>query len=257
MEIITLIDNVVYGEGLLGEHSSCYLIKSHGKKILFDIGQTNAFLSNAEYLGEDLFDVDCVILSHRIDSHNRGLIAFLELNSTATLYFKPMALRMEHSFIENYNNPVVLVENDIEIVPGITIHAEIQTFTLPSNQTCSFVMEEGSRQLQDPFSDELFLSIHESNHRFLFTGCAHKGIINILKTAYEKNQHKPIQYVFGGMHFSGELLSHIDDYLKQFMCFGIKQLYVSHCTGIDGYMRMKIKYPEKVIYTFTGFHVEI
>jgi len=257
MEVITLIDNVVYGEGLLGEHSSCYLIKSHGKNILFDVGQTDAYISNAIYLGEELAEIDYVILSHQINVHNRGLEAFLKLNSHATIFYKPSAIIEVQHYTESYSNPFILITDDFEIVPGVKLYADIFTFNNQLNNTCEFYVEHTPQQLQDPFSDELFMMIHEGSHRFLFTGCSHKGIFNILKTAFEKNNESSIQYVFGGMRFSGELLNHIDDYLKQFLCFRIKQLYVSHCTGIDGYMRMKIKFPEKVIYTFTGFHVEI
>ena len=35
MELVTLIDNVVYGEGLIGEHGSSFLIKTRGKKDSF------------------------------------------------------------------------------------------------------------------------------------------------------------------------------------------------------------------------------
>ena len=85
MELITLVDNLVYGEGLTGEHGSSFLIKTKGKTILFDTGQTNAFINNAAYLAEDLSEVDFVILSHGHYDHCGGLEAFLALNQTATI----------------------------------------------------------------------------------------------------------------------------------------------------------------------------
>jgi len=271
MDLITLIDNVVYGEGLLGEHSSSFLIKSNGKTILFDVGQTDAYIANAMYLGEDLAEVDYVVLSHGQNEHNRGLEAFLNINSTATIYLKPAAYG-EKIYDENtqksdgfrlskplneYPNSFVLVQSDLEITKGIKIFSDIYSFSNELKNTCDFYGNESIRQIQDPFADELFMMIQEGRKNFLFTGCAHKGIFNILKTAFEKNNEAPIQYVFGGMHFGGELLNQIDQYLKQFLCFGIEHLYVCHCTGIDGYMRLKLNLPDKVIYTFTGFQVEI
>ena len=272
MELVTLIDNVVYGEGLVGEHGSSFLIKTHGKKILFDTGQTNAFISNAGYLAEDLTDVDMVILSHGHYDHCGGLEGFLSINHTADIYLKPKAFGEKISItdevqhfvgfklqkpIAEYANKFIFLENDTDILDGIRIITDIHTYTNDLVDTSKFFIKDTMNLVQDPFVDELFLMISEGKKNFLFTGCSHKGILNILKTAYEKNNHQNIQYVFGGMHFSGALLRHLDQYLMQFKHFGIDTLYVNHCTGIEGYFRLKIKYPQKVNYAFTGFHVEL
>jgi len=272
MEVLTLVDNVVYGEGLIGEHGSSFLIKVRDKKILFDTGQTSAFIANAGYLAEDLTDVDMVVLSHGHYDHCGGLEAFLEINKTAKIYFKPKAIFDKYSQREGalhavgfklknpmsaYPNTFVPIENDLEVFEGIHLIATIHTYTHDLVDTARFFVKDDMNFVQDPFDDELFLWIEEGKNRALFTGCSHKGILNILKTAYENNQHDPIHYVFGGMHFSGSLLSHLDQYLMQFDRFGIEKIYVNHCTGIDGYMRLKMKFPQSVTYAFTGFHVEI
>lgn len=272
MELVTLIDNLVYGEGLIGEHGSSFLIKTRNKKILFDTGQTSAIITNAMYLAEDLTDVDFVILSHGHYDHCGGLEAFLEINKTATIYLKPKAFNEKISLRDNiehfigfklkkplseYSNSFILLEEDTEIAEGIEIIANIHTYTHDLVDTARFFVKDDNNLVQDQFNDELFLFIKEGEQAFLFTGCSHKGILNILKTAYEKNAHKDIQYVFGGMHFNGELLRHLDQYLMQFKHFGIKSFYVNHCTGIDGYFRLKLKFPQKVNYAFTGFHVEL
>lgn len=272
MELVTLIDNVVYGEGLTGEHGSSFLIKIKGKKILFDTGQTSAFIKNAGYLAEDLTDVDMVVLSHGHYDHCGGLEAFLSINHTAKIYLKPKAFGIKLSIHDNiehfigfklskpisaYSNEFILIEEDVEIMDDIHLIANINTYTHDLVDTSKFFVKDTMNLVQDPFNDELFLLAKEGEKTFLFTGCSHKGILNILKTAFEKNGHKDIQYIFGGMHFSGYLLRHLDQYLMQFKHFGIEGLYVNHCTGIDGYFRLKIKFPQKVHYAFTGFHVEL
>jgi len=272
MELVTLVDNVVYGEGLVGEHGSSFLIKSKGVKILFDTGQTQAILSNANYLAEELHDVDFVVLSHGHYDHCGGLEAFLSVNHTAKIFLKPKAFGEKISMqdnvqhfvgfklkkpIEAYPNEFVFVEGDMEIAEGIQLIGDIHTYTHDLVDTSRFFVRDTMNLVQDPFSDELFMVITEGQRRFIFTGCSHKGILNILKTAYEKNGLQRLNYVFGGMHFSGALLRHLDQYLMQFKRFGIEGLYVNHCTGIDGYFRLKLKFPQKVYYAFTGFHVEL
>lgn len=272
MELVTLIDNLVYGEGLIGEHGSSFLIKTHGKKILFDTGQTKAFVANASYLAEDLSDVDYVILSHGHFDHCGGLEAFLAINQTATIYLKPKAFgekltitnEIQHFIgfklknpVGDYPNAFVLLDDDTEISEGIKLITNIHVYSNDLVDTSKFFVKDSMNLIQDPFADELFMLITEGKKNFLFTGCSHKGILNILKTAFEKNNHRNIHYVFGGMHFSGELLRHLDQHLMQFSRFGIEGIYVNHCTGIDGYYRLKIKFPQKVNYAFTGFQVEL
>ncbi|OJV64609.1 MAG: hypothetical protein BGO41_13475 [Clostridiales bacterium 38-18] len=272
MELVTLVDNLVYGEGLIGEHGSSFLIKIGSKKILFDTGQTSALINNAMYMAEDLTDVDYVVLSHGHYDHCGGLEAFLAINHTAKIYLKPKAFseklslrdNVEHFIgfklknpIQDYTNEFILIEKDTKLTEHIEIITEIHTYTHDLVDTSRFFVKDTMNLVQDPFNDELFLLLHEGKRSFLFTGCSHKGILNILKTAYEKNAHQPIDYVFGGMHFSGELLRHLDQYLMQLKHFGIKAFYINHCTGIDGYFRLKIKFPQKVFYAFTGFHVEL
>ncbi len=272
MEVLTLIDNLVYGEILKAEHGLSFLIKWHGKKILFDTGQSGAIVHNAGYLFEDLTDVDYVILSHGHYDHCGGLEEFLAINETATIYIKPKALDEKYAVHElhpkqigfnlkkplrSYPNHFVFLDDDLEIMPGLKIIAKIHTYSSDLVDTERFLTKSDMALIQDPFADELFLLLTEGKKNILVTGCSHKGILNILKTAFEKNNHQNIHYVFGGMHFGGELLRHLDQHLMQFSKFGIEKLYVNHCTGVDGYMRLKLKFPSKVAYAFTGFHVDI
>ena len=43
MEVVTLIENLVYKGDLKAEHGLSFLIKTEGYKILFDVGQTGDF----------------------------------------------------------------------------------------------------------------------------------------------------------------------------------------------------------------------
>ena len=58
MKITTLIENLVYKSELLAEHGLAFLIETENKKILFDTGQSSAFLQNAKILGFDKKEID-------------------------------------------------------------------------------------------------------------------------------------------------------------------------------------------------------
>ena len=97
MEIVTLIENLVYKGSLKAEHGLSVLIKTGGYKILFDVGQTGAFLDNAGSLGEDLRDVDFIILSHGHYDHTGGLENILEINKTAKVIMKKSIVEEKYS----------------------------------------------------------------------------------------------------------------------------------------------------------------
>lgn len=79
LQITTLIENVADDAGELAcEHGLSLYIEFAGKKILFDTGQTGAFLSNAKKLEKAVTDVDCVIISHGHYDHSGGVPGLVE-----------------------------------------------------------------------------------------------------------------------------------------------------------------------------------
>lgn len=272
MEVLTLVDNLVYGQGLLGEHGLSFLIKANGKKILFDTGQTGVIVQNASYLEEDLSDVDAVVLSHGHYDHCGGLEAFLSVNPNAPIYLKRKAMDEKFSQsegikrfigfsllkpIEEYDNDFIFVSEDIEVFPGIHIISEISEYTHDLESKGQFFEKKETNYIQDPFADELFLIVKESHRNCIFTGCSHKGVLNILKTAYEKTNEKKIYALSGGMHFTGEILDQLDLHIDKLSTFGLEKIFLNHCTGIDGYLRLKTKFKNRVQYAFTGYRYEL
>lgn len=78
MKITTLIENAHASGNLISEHGLSLYIETKKHKILFDTGQSNAFILNAEKLNIDLKQVDIVIISHGHYDHIGGLIHFFE-----------------------------------------------------------------------------------------------------------------------------------------------------------------------------------
>lgn len=64
MKFITLAENTCKSEEFEAEHGLSLYIEACGKKILFDMGQTDMFSRNAKKLGAELSDVDIAVLSH-------------------------------------------------------------------------------------------------------------------------------------------------------------------------------------------------
>ena len=97
MRITVLVENSAVSDQLTAEHGLSLFIETDSAKILFDMGQTNAFASNADKLGIDLASVDFAVLSHGHYDHGGGMSKFLEINSTAPVYLSPYAFEPHYS----------------------------------------------------------------------------------------------------------------------------------------------------------------
>lgn len=91
MKIITLMENTCGAEGVLFEHGLSLYIETKKHKLLMDTGSSDGFLKNAEILGIDLTAVDTVFLSHGHYDHSGGILAFSELNPSASIYMQELA----------------------------------------------------------------------------------------------------------------------------------------------------------------------
>ena len=102
MKITVLAENTAVSNDFGAEHGLSLLIESDGKKILFDMGQTDLFASNASLLGINLSDVDIAVLSHGHYDHGGGLKKFLEANTKAPVYINKHAFEPHYNGAEKY-----------------------------------------------------------------------------------------------------------------------------------------------------------
>ncbi|GLI55354.1 MBL fold hydrolase [Propionigenium maris DSM 9537] len=282
MEVVTLIENLVYKGGLKGEHGLSFLIKTREHKILFDAGQSRALLDNARALGEDLKDVDFIILSHSHYDHTGGLEKVLEINKNARIIMKRSILEEKYSNssgsmkeigfklrgrYREYPNEFILLDGDYNLRDGIRVVGDIGKYSdFEGTQEGLFVKEE-DKYVRDRFSDELFLIVEKDDKLNIITGCSHRGIINILRSAMDKTGIERINLLLGGMHLSGmkiqdkDLREENDDRLlrtiQEMKKIDIERIYTNHCTGIDGFMRLKTAMEEKVYYSYTGSRIRV
>ena len=99
---------------------------------------------------------------------------------------------------------------------------------------CAFPVSHGGLTVADAtgvrpddFCHEQYLIVEEEGGRVVFTGCAHKGILNILSWL------RPRKTV-GGFHLmhtpcGGEELSRVEREFARYDC----AYYTGHCTGQD------------------------
>jgi len=261
MRIITLIENIVYKPNLLGEHGLSFFIETDNRKILFDTGQSGAFIHNAEQLGIDIKEIDSLVLSHGHNDHTGGLYAFLALNTKAKVYCKRELFYKKYNkfgvFIGTEYKPELLdgrieyVDKNIELSKGLWIVPSTVIHNIKDTSIGYLKIDKGNGPEKDHFPDELFMAITRNGLLSILSSCSHLGITNIVETAI--NTFKaPLNFIVGGFHIKdcgAEHYAMIFDYLNR---VSPQQIGVCHCTGIEKYEELKQKCAAKVFYNYTG-----
>jgi 7,8-dihydropterin-6-yl-methyl-4-(beta-D-ribofuranosyl)aminobenzene 5'-phosphate synthase len=85
LAIMILVDNQAGRTGLLSEHGLSLWIEADNRRILFDTGQSDMLVRNAEGLGIDLRTADTLVLSHGHYDHTGGVARFLAIGQSVAV----------------------------------------------------------------------------------------------------------------------------------------------------------------------------
>lgn len=266
MKVTTLIENTVFRKNLTAEHGLSLLIENNGKKVLFDTGQGSNFISNARSLGVDLTEVDAVAVSHGHYDHAGGLGAFCDLNRSAPIHVKAgfftPKYHDQNRFIgveyreTLFKGRIKTVENVVEVIPGAFLVPDIPVANEWDTHNRGLTVKSNGEFRTDHFEDEQFLVVPKDGRLNIISGCSHRGITNIIRSA-EELFHLPIGLVLGGFHTSDCDGPTMDQFITELSSRKIGMIGVCHCTGIDKYARIRESFGNDSFYNSTGNSFEL
>lgn len=274
MRIVTLMENTAVSQELVCSHGLSLYIETRGHRILFDMGPDEGFVKNAEKLGVDIKSVDIAILSHGHYDHGGGIAAFLEANSRAEIHIQKKALGEFYAHDPDgsiryiglppqwKDNPRVIAHTgDYKLDAGLRVFAGVTGRECYSPANDSLFAAMNGRHIPDLFMHEQNLLLKEGEKIVLIAGCAHNGMVNILKKA-ETFTSSGIDYVLGGMHL---MESYQEQEKRRMFCTGMaKKLqeypckyYTCHCTGLEAYEMLRQEMGSQIHYLSGGSILEI
>ena len=278
MKITVLVENTSKNE-LQSEHGLSFLIEFQGGRYLLDAGSTDAFMKNANALGEDLENVTACILSHGHYDHGGGFEAYMEAYEEIPLYMMREATGDYYSgkgklhYIGLPKNLEMRYETRIRWVDSVRTIAE-HVYLVPHTTKGleqigvreKLYRQVGEQYLADDFRHEMSLVFETEKGLLVFNSCSHGGVKNILFEVQQAFPGREIYAFFGGLHMKGmcdgrEICTFSEEAVQEVIrCLkeaGVLHLYTGHCTGEAGYNCL-LQYGGEMLHRlYTGKQIEL
>jgi 7,8-dihydropterin-6-yl-methyl-4-(beta-D-ribofuranosyl)aminobenzene 5'-phosphate synthase len=200
-------DNNAYDAGLRTSWGFSCWVETDETTVLFDTGGDGpTLMHNLRELALDPQEIDLVVLSHAHGDHTGGLGALLDAGLSATVY-APTSFPEAFKTDVRARTGIVEVREATMIAPGITTTGEV-----------------GSALVEQA------LAVETNEGLVVVTGCAHPGIVQMVRQAKETADGE-IALVMGGFHLGGASSGQIERIIADLRDLGVKRIAPCHCTG--------------------------
>ena len=285
LRITTLIENMPDdAEELLYEHGLSLYIEFHGKRILFDTGQSGDFLKNAKKQNKEITGIDYALVSHGHYDHSGGVMQTAELLDSRTRmfvgngFFAPKyklledgsykyngntftqqelteKLEEKNVMLTQLDDDVTYLDDNIVIFKNFESATEFEQhnpnfFIRQEPHCCDGICYMGG-YCQDTFQEEIALGLITSKGLVLIVGCSHVGIVNIIRHV-KKHVDIPINCVLGGTHLVAADKERLEKTIEVLKELEVAQIAVSHCTGDEGMSMLQKHFGKNYIKNNTG-----
>jgi len=227
--LISVYDNYQINPELTTDWGFATIIKTPQELILFDTGgDSKILLSNMKKLGINPSSIKKIVISHIHGDHVGGLKGFLERNNNVTVFILS-------SFPQSIKN--MIIQKGAKFVE-ISVPRKISDFVYTTGE------------IYGP-PEEQALIIDSKKGLIIITGCAHPGIVNVVKRAKGLMKKDKVYLVLGGFHHPPISC------IKEFKELQVEKVAPSHCTGDLVREAFRKEYKENFIEYGVGKIIEI
>jgi 7,8-dihydropterin-6-yl-methyl-4-(beta-D-ribofuranosyl)aminobenzene 5'-phosphate synthase len=199
-------------EGVQADWGFSCLVQGAEKTILFDTGtQAGILQKNIASLKIDLGQVDMIVISHLHGDHTGGLEWVLSQKCDIPVYLPAMASDEYMARVRQWGGRPQRIRE--------------------SREVCKKVYSTGEMPADfDPAFTEQSLVLKTAKGLLVITGCAHPGILAIVRRAPQVVSGLP-RVVLGGFHLMRKSDEEIGSIIREMKAAGVEYCGASHCTG--------------------------
>jgi 7,8-dihydropterin-6-yl-methyl-4-(beta-D-ribofuranosyl)aminobenzene 5'-phosphate synthase len=214
LRITVLYDNTAADARFQEAWGFAALIEYRGHTLLMDAGGDPRILRrNLDSLGIAPSRIEAIVLTHAHSDHAAGLQALADSGVRRPLYLLGATPQALQELIRNLTGgTLTLVEAAPrqELIPGV--------FT--------------TGEMMDPAVriPEQSLVIPTDSGLVVVTGCAHQGVVGVVRRATEMFSG-PVRLVLGGFHLGNKSAAEIGQVVSDFRALGVRRVGATHCTG--------------------------
>lgn len=268
MRVSLVVDNLA-SEGLRSEHGLSFLVETDDGSVLFDTGQSDAWLRNLAALGKDPREIRAVAISHGHYDHTGGLARAIGEAPDARFFAHPACFEPKYSQFDGgtrYNGmppdavslkgAFTLNTKPVELAPGVLLSGEID-FGVDSFRLESRFVTGQEKLRPDTFEDEQCLILRNGGTTAVLVGCSHRGVENNVLAAMDLAGVSRVDLLVGGFHLGEageERLDGLAGFLKR---TDVAQIACCHCTGMGAYEYLRSELGSRVTLARTGSRWEI
>lgn len=205
---------------------------------LFDTAEKFEYLShNFKILNIDINKIENIVISHRHWGHLGGLWRLLDTKADIKVYACLDFIQEFRDKISRYN--FVEIKGFQEIEKGVY------------SSGCIKAVYEGSELL------EQVLLIKSNRGISIICGCAHAGILKIIRKIREYFPQEKLYGIFGGFHLMDADIRLIRYTVEEIKKSGIQIVGPAHCTGYEATDIFRQAYGDNFLETQAGREFEI
>jgi len=269
LQITILHDDECHTPGLRGGHGIAMLVQTPETTFLLDTAEGPEVWRNAEIMGADLSEVQCVVLSHGHYDHTGGLEQLLKITGRLPViahpgifapryatkadgsrrYVGPQKTQEEY---EALGAQFELSREPAAIGPGLCTSGEVPRRARPTPTQSQLVIERDGELVPDDFEDDLSVIVQLPQGTVILTGCAHAGLRNIARQCVRASGCEKIRAIVGGTHLYASDEAEVREVARQLHLIALDQIVPLHCTGPEAKELLAKYFDGKTLLAGTG-----
>lgn len=270
VELTILIDGEAEAS-TAGENGLSILVRGPGRTMLFDCGNSAEVLApRMGKAGLSPTTLSGVIISHGHASHAGGLAALVSTRPEGTEVFLHAAAFSRRwvdrpgRMLEEVSCPhtaAKLVDAGFRL-RWIQAPERLEDWMILSGpiggsqaEDPTYVVRKGEELVVDNFEDEIFAMVRGDAGWVVLTGCCHRGLRNVLRSARFLAREEPVSAVVGGLHMGGSSPARLEETIELARQSPTMVFYPSHCTGADVIAYLSAQLPGQVKPVETGMKI--